>query len=417
MPMIVSNKQRIYFTVEGERGSFLLLHHGLFGSQRDWYEWGFVKALSRDYRLVIPDARGHGRSDKSLDSDQYRLKQMGDDVIEILDRLEVRTINFIGYSLGAIVGFDVLSRYPARVRGAVLGGEAPTVSAAALGEWRELATRLESEELSLVVNKLREENRLACSNTQFSDDPINQSAPVMLKAMGDWPPNEAEQIQLQNPLALFAGKHDPAGERLAQTAGRIASCKMISLEAETSAHAMAQPEALLKEIVAFLDSNRNRQEQAGASDSRGSGEGSRQRAGRRSRSQSRGQSRGPTHQAPDAGKEAAQPESAQSDHGETSDQTEEPPGESADVSNAVTSAATNAGSGAEEQGEEQGEDRQDSDQGETRDSHSNDGPESGISGNSGESQADSESEDGPADATDGSESGENRKEENDRSEE
>lgn len=401
MPMIVSNKQRIYFTVEGERGSFLLLHHGLFGSQRDWYEWGFVKALSRDYRLVIPDARGHGRSDKSLDSGQYRLKQMGDDVIEILDRLEVRTINFIGYSLGAVVGFDVLSRYPARVRGAVLGGEAPTVSAAALGEWRELATRLESEELSLVVNKLREENRLACSNTQFSDDPINQSAPVMLKAMGDWPPNEAEQIQLQNPLALFAGKHDPAGERLAQTAGRIASCKMISLEAETSAHAMAKPEALLKEIVAFLNSNRNKQEQVSASDSRGTGEGSRQRAGRRSR--------GRAQQAPDAGKEAAQPESAQSDHGETSDQTEEPPGDSTD--------ATNAGSGVEEQDEKQGEDRHDSDQGETRDNHSNDGPESGISGNSGESQADSKSEDGPADATDGSESGENRKEENDRSEE
>ena len=46
MTMIVSNKQRIHFALEGEHGPYLLLHHGLFGSHRDWYEWGFVHQLA-----------------------------------------------------------------------------------------------------------------------------------------------------------------------------------------------------------------------------------------------------------------------------------------------------------------------------------------------------------------------------------
>ena len=131
MPIIVSKKQRIFFTVEGERGPFLLLHHGLFGSHHDWYEWGFVKALARDYRLVIPDARGHGRSDKPLAAEQYRLASFADDLIEILNELDIRNVNLIGYSLGAVVGFDLLSRYSGRVRGAILGGETPLVGEAA----------------------------------------------------------------------------------------------------------------------------------------------------------------------------------------------------------------------------------------------------------------------------------------------
>jgi len=64
MTMVVSRKQRIFFRYEGERGAFLLLHHDLLGSHEDWYAAGYVEQLAKEFRVVVPDARGHGRSDK-----------------------------------------------------------------------------------------------------------------------------------------------------------------------------------------------------------------------------------------------------------------------------------------------------------------------------------------------------------------
>ena len=101
MTMIVRQKKRIFFTIEGERGPFLMLHHGLFGSHLDWFEWGYVNVLASDFRLILPDARGHGRSDKPLLKDDYQLTHFTEDIIGILNDLGVRNIYFFGFFLNS----------------------------------------------------------------------------------------------------------------------------------------------------------------------------------------------------------------------------------------------------------------------------------------------------------------------------
>jgi pimeloyl-ACP methyl ester carboxylesterase len=74
MPYAHNAGVRIHSQVEGE-GCPLVLQHGFSESVVDWYESGYVDALSRDYRLILIDARGHGTSDKPHDPDAYLLNR------------------------------------------------------------------------------------------------------------------------------------------------------------------------------------------------------------------------------------------------------------------------------------------------------------------------------------------------------
>jgi len=62
MPYTDNTRLRIHYRIEGE-GPTLVLQHGFLQSIEDWYECGYVDAFRSDYRLVLVDARGHGRSD------------------------------------------------------------------------------------------------------------------------------------------------------------------------------------------------------------------------------------------------------------------------------------------------------------------------------------------------------------------
>ena len=128
MSMIVSGGIRIFFKLEGERGPFLFLHHGLFGSHRDWYEWGFVKGLAREFRLVIPDARGHGRSDKPHEPEAYG-RRMADDVVAVLDDLSIEKAHVSGYSMGGGTTLGVGRGAPERVHSLIVGGAGPRTGA------------------------------------------------------------------------------------------------------------------------------------------------------------------------------------------------------------------------------------------------------------------------------------------------
>jgi pimeloyl-ACP methyl ester carboxylesterase len=84
MPYVNNGGVRIHYQVEGE-GPALVLQHGFTESVTDWYESGYVGALTPDYRLILIDARGHGASDKPHDPDAYALNRRVSDVAAVLD--------------------------------------------------------------------------------------------------------------------------------------------------------------------------------------------------------------------------------------------------------------------------------------------------------------------------------------------
>ena len=124
MPYVDNNGVKIHYHVEGE-GPPLILQHGFTSSIRNWYANGYVEPLKQSYRLILIDARGHGRSDKPHESAAYDAKSWVGDVTSVLDDLGVETAHFLGYSMGGRIGFSIAAYAPERVLSLIIGGMHP----------------------------------------------------------------------------------------------------------------------------------------------------------------------------------------------------------------------------------------------------------------------------------------------------
>ncbi len=102
----------------------VIVVHGFASSTRDnWVNTGWVRDLQRaGYRVLGLDQRGHGLSDKPHQPSDYTLRQLAGDVEAVLDTYLVSEARYVGYSLGARVGWEVLQDIAPRIPRAVLGG-------------------------------------------------------------------------------------------------------------------------------------------------------------------------------------------------------------------------------------------------------------------------------------------------------
>ena len=100
----------LFYGEIGRGPPVVVLHGGLANSD---YLGNQVRALARHHRVVVVDSRGHGRSTRNDQPFGYDL--MTDDVVALLDRLEIRKADIVGWSDGAIVGLDMAMRHPERV--------------------------------------------------------------------------------------------------------------------------------------------------------------------------------------------------------------------------------------------------------------------------------------------------------------
>jgi pimeloyl-ACP methyl ester carboxylesterase len=147
------NGIQLAYSVVGE-GEPLLLLHGFYGSSADWVHLFDLDDLARRFRLIMPDARGHGRSTNPTGAFTHR--QCAADVRALLDHLGIGRLKAVGLSLGGGTLLHIATQDPDRVEAMVLAG-APSyfpVHARAIAatvsdrdedhtdaEWRELRTR------------------------------------------------------------------------------------------------------------------------------------------------------------------------------------------------------------------------------------------------------------------------------------
>ena len=111
---------RIHYLEEGNGESVVLLH-GFTSSADNWVRNGVFAQLAKRYHVIALDCRGHGQSDKPHDPDQYG-REMGRDVIRLLDLRGIERAHIIGYSLGAQIVAQLVASSPKRFRTATLGG-------------------------------------------------------------------------------------------------------------------------------------------------------------------------------------------------------------------------------------------------------------------------------------------------------
>ncbi|MCD9027265.1 alpha/beta hydrolase [Luteimonas sp. BDR2-5] len=101
-------------------GDALVLLHGFGGCGREWRAQAV--RLAADYRVIMPDLRGHGGSTNP--SDAFTHRQAAADLSALLDRLGVDRFKAIGISSGGMTLLHMATREPARVEAMVLVGTA-----------------------------------------------------------------------------------------------------------------------------------------------------------------------------------------------------------------------------------------------------------------------------------------------------
>jgi aminoacrylate hydrolase len=105
----------LYYEETGQ-GPPLMLVPGLGGQGSFWISQ--VPAFSRDFRTVVHDHRGTGRSSHSRI--RYSVEQMADDVLRLMDALSLDSAHFVGHSTGGAIGQAIALEHPDRLRSLVL---------------------------------------------------------------------------------------------------------------------------------------------------------------------------------------------------------------------------------------------------------------------------------------------------------
>ena len=123
----------------------VLLLHGFTADLRMWTP--VSEPLSRDYRAIAPDLRGHGRTSAPEDLDEYTMERYEADVLALLDHLDIEVAAIAGCSFGGMIAVCLAVHHPERVAGLVLSDTSAAFEHADYDDrYREREARISAQE-------------------------------------------------------------------------------------------------------------------------------------------------------------------------------------------------------------------------------------------------------------------------------
>lgn len=249
MPEANNDGVRVHYEIEGS-GPPLVLQHGWTGSLDYWRDFGYTRVLREQYRLILIDARGHGKSSIPEAEDDYDTARMASDVISVLDVIGVERAHFLGYSMGGWIGFHLGIEYPHRFSSMIIGGAHPYTEdlgpvrdiarqggEAIVGFWEAAGARL--------GDKVRREL------THF---------PVLpMKAVVDKDRPDLSRLLhvMQMPTLIYAGEQDFRYQGVKDCIRDVPKAEWVSLPGLDHLAGMVRSDLVLPHVLAFLKAVRH----------------------------------------------------------------------------------------------------------------------------------------------------------------
>lgn len=111
---------RMKYRVWGNQvsGRVLICVHGLARNSRDFDE--LAQAMSDEYLVVCPDIVGRGESDWLPEGAPYEIGQYVQDIMVLIGRLNVETVDWVGTSMGGIIGMALAALPNSPIRNMLL---------------------------------------------------------------------------------------------------------------------------------------------------------------------------------------------------------------------------------------------------------------------------------------------------------
>ncbi len=121
------NGTRLHYLSEGQ-GDTVILLHGFAQTSHMWRP--LMPELARTHRVIVPDLRGFGGSDKPEGA--YDKKGMAQDVHALSSSLGVKEASVVGHDIGLMVAYAYAAQYPDEVDRIVL----MDAFLPGIGEWK-----------------------------------------------------------------------------------------------------------------------------------------------------------------------------------------------------------------------------------------------------------------------------------------
>jgi pimeloyl-ACP methyl ester carboxylesterase len=105
-----------YYRIGGDSLPAIILLHGVMDNGLGWIP--VARDLQEHFNVIMPDARGHGKTGGSLEGFSYQL--LAEDVKALIRALGLENVYLFGHSMGAMTAVMVAANFPELVRAMVL---------------------------------------------------------------------------------------------------------------------------------------------------------------------------------------------------------------------------------------------------------------------------------------------------------
>ncbi|RQS61860.1 alpha/beta hydrolase [Burkholderia sp. Bp8963] len=186
----------------------LVCVHGLTRSGRDFDR--LAAALSDTYRVVCPDVVGRGQSGWLADPRHYAIPQYVADMVTLIARLDVETVDWFGTSMGGLIGLALAGLPGSPVRRMIVNDVGPRIepdSLTRIGEYLGVQPRFATEQEG--IDYL---TSLSLPFGALSDDEWREINAPLLRALpdGSWTmrydPRIAEPFKATTPELAALGE-------------------------------------------------------------------------------------------------------------------------------------------------------------------------------------------------------------------
>ncbi len=100
----------LYVRQDVGKGNPIVLLHGIFADGTQWEK--IAKLLRKDYRVIVVDVLGHGRSPRPKDA-EYTPEEHAEALRNALVKIKAtKNLTVVGYSMGGAVALSYCSKYP-----------------------------------------------------------------------------------------------------------------------------------------------------------------------------------------------------------------------------------------------------------------------------------------------------------------
>ncbi len=191
MPYADLKASRLYYVVDVAEDLPVLLFSNALGNTADAWAWQ-VPELSKRFRVVRYDTRGHGRS--SLPDGEYAFSELADEAIDLLTFLGIGKAAMCGISMGGMVAMQTAAKRPDLISKLVL-----CCTAARIGSvegWRVRIAAVEADGLAAIAPTLAE---------RWCSPGFSQSHPGHVQLLIDMLRRTSDEGYIRNVAALRDG--------------------------------------------------------------------------------------------------------------------------------------------------------------------------------------------------------------------